>query len=498
MEGITLSSAVRNNLLSMQTTADMMAKTQNRLATGKKVNSALDNPTNFFTASALDSRASDLMRLQDSVSNAIQTIEAADNGIKAINKLVESAQATARQAYQSAKPAGVPANIQGDGIFSNADASGSVNDNPATIGAGEINFNVNGSDLLLTLDGSETLQEIANQISALDAFNMNSINFSQVGPPTKYNVDILETSGVNTITITSVSGTAFADLGLPSTVGPSVRTDGAFVDTSPAGTSATDISGLTGASTLDFNVDGNATSLVLTGSESMDDIASAISGIAGLTATVEQGIHQGEFFIDVQADPSVANFTSSGATSTTLGLNGSFNGGGFVESAVRQNLEAEYNALLTQIDQLTTDASYNGNNFLSGDNLKVIFNEQGTSSLTIKGVDTSSLGLGLSAVASGAFQSNSNLNTLLSDLDSAALTLRSNASTFGSSLSTVQARKDFTNNMINTLETGAANLTLADINKEGANLLALQTRQQLSTTALSMASQADQAVLRLF
>ena len=84
MESVTLSSAVRRNLLTMQGTADMMAKTQTRLATGKRVNSALDNPTNFFTASALNSRSSDLMRLQDSVGNAVQTIEAADNGIKAI------------------------------------------------------------------------------------------------------------------------------------------------------------------------------------------------------------------------------------------------------------------------------------------------------------------------------------------------------------------------------------------------------------------------------
>ncbi|MFK7791356.1 MAG: ABC transporter substrate-binding protein, partial [Devosiaceae bacterium] len=101
MSDVTLSSAVRSNLLSLQNTADMMSKTQERLATGLKVNSALDNPTNFFTASALNSRASDLARLLDGVSNATQTLEAADNGISAITKLVESAQATARQALQT-------------------------------------------------------------------------------------------------------------------------------------------------------------------------------------------------------------------------------------------------------------------------------------------------------------------------------------------------------------------------------------------------------------
>ena len=97
---ITLSSAVRNNLLSLQNTADLLGRTQERLATGLKVNSALDDPTAFFTASSLNSRAGDLSRLLDSVGNALQTIRAADDGLEAITALVESAQATARQALQ--------------------------------------------------------------------------------------------------------------------------------------------------------------------------------------------------------------------------------------------------------------------------------------------------------------------------------------------------------------------------------------------------------------
>ncbi|MDP1165780.1 flagellin N-terminal helical domain-containing protein, partial [Klebsiella pneumoniae] len=76
----------------------MMSQTQNRLATGKKVNSALDNPTNFFTSQNLNSRANELSSLLDGISNATKTLEAADNGIKGITKLVESAQSTARQA----------------------------------------------------------------------------------------------------------------------------------------------------------------------------------------------------------------------------------------------------------------------------------------------------------------------------------------------------------------------------------------------------------------
>ena len=100
MSDITLSKAVRSNLLSLQNTADLMASTQNRLATGKKVNSALDNPVNFFTASSLNSRAGDMNALLDDMANGIQTLEAADNGLTAITKTLESMQSTLRQARQ--------------------------------------------------------------------------------------------------------------------------------------------------------------------------------------------------------------------------------------------------------------------------------------------------------------------------------------------------------------------------------------------------------------
>src|SRR6218665_1578981 len=101
MSEITLSKAVRSNLLNLQSTANLLGKAQERLSSGLRVNSALDNPTNFFTAQGLNSRANDLSQLLDSVSNAVQTVAAADKGISAITKLVESAQATARQALQT-------------------------------------------------------------------------------------------------------------------------------------------------------------------------------------------------------------------------------------------------------------------------------------------------------------------------------------------------------------------------------------------------------------
>jgi flagellin-like hook-associated protein FlgL len=136
----------------------------------------------------------------------------------------------------------------------------------------------------------------------------------------------------------------------------------------------------------------------------------------------------------------------------------------------------------------------------------VQFNEDNTSTLSIKGVSMSSAGdLGVSSAtvadtstADNNFQTNAQIKTLQGQLDEALTTLRTQASKFGSNLAVVQTRQDFTKGMVDTLRNGADSLTLADPNEEGASLLALNTRAQLSSTALSLASQADQAVLRLF
>jgi flagellin-like hook-associated protein FlgL len=126
-------------------------------------------------------------------------------------------------------------------------------------------------------------------------------------------------------------------------------------------------------------------------------------------------------------------------------------------------------------------------------------NEGGSSSITIAAVDFTTGANGMNiGTATGNWATASDIGTATTDLSKALTTLRAQSQTFGSNLSTVQIRQDFTKSMINTLQVGSDALTLADTNEEGANLLALQTRQQLSTTALSLASQSSQAVLRLF
>jgi flagellin len=170
------------------------------------------------------------------------------------------------------------------------------------------------------------------------------------------------------------------------------------------------------------------------------------------------------------------------------------------DTATKASLSTQFNSLLTQIGQLAKDSGFNGVNLLGGNNLTIKLNEPGSSTVTVTAVDytnASAVPLNINAAA-GNWASSANITAASTDLSAAFITLLSKSQTLNSSLSTVQIRQDFTKSMINTLKSGSKNLTPADSNEEGANLLALQTRQQLSSTALSLAAQADQNVLRLF
>jgi flagellin-like hook-associated protein FlgL len=169
-------------------------------------------------------------------------------------------------------------------------------------------------------------------------------------------------------------------------------------------------------------------------------------------------------------------------------------------NSVRENLAVQFNDLKNQLDRLSDDASFNGINLLRGDNLKITFNESGNSFINVQTADgkgLNSASLKVQNLIGIDLDTDDGIDNLLSDIKLALSEVRSQASKFGSNLSIVQNRQQFTKQMINTLETGAANLTLADMNEEAANLLALQTRQSLSSSSLSLASQADQSVLQL-
>src|SRR5436190_604868 len=284
MSGIVLSASVRQNLLSLQSTAELLATTQNRLSTGKKVNTALDNPTNYFTAQGLDNRANDISNLLDGIGNGVQVLQAANTGLTSLQKLVDTAKSIANQVLQA--PAGY--------------------------------------------------------------------------------------SPKSTVT----------------------------------------------------------SAVALTGNSA--------------------------------------------------------------------NLVAQYNNVITQITTTAQDSSFNGINLLNGDDLKLTFNETGKSTLTIKGVTFNAAGLGLAPLVAGTdFLDSASAKATMAKITSASDALRTQASTLGSNLSIVQIRQDFSKNLINVLQTGSANLTLADTNEEAANSQALATRQSIAVSALALANQAQASVLQL-
>ena len=173
------------------------------------------------------------------------------------------------------------------------------------------------------------------------------------------------------------------------------------------------------------------------------------------------------------------------------------------DSTTAETLMAQFNTVRTQIDEMADDSGYKGVNLLGGTDvsLTVKFDELGVSKLGITGFDGSTEGLSIGEATgwvSGSSVVASQIEAAVIDLDDAKNTLRTESSKLANNLSIITARQEFTQGMINVLKDGAASLTNADMNEEGANMLMLQTRQSLGTTSLSLASQAAQAVLRLF
>jgi flagellin len=598
MSDITLSAGVRQNLLALQNVASQMSTTQNDLATGKKVNSAADNPESFFTSQALNDRAASLSSLLDSIGQATQTLTAADQGITSLTSLVESAKSIAIQAEQTAKGTVNYTNIIGtqalaaDQTRLAAATSVAAGDGSATAsvkGAYTINLtnltsSATGATLQLTdgtttttfeyLTGTNTVA--AGDVGFTDAASLKAdiaavYSGATVTGSTSLTIQASSVSdyttnytATGTASLTGLGGSTTATNGSVLTVADgshtatfryvnagAVAANGTFTNAASlvsavsaslvsSDVTATQSGGggliLTSAKSVTLTVGGSlATNYGISTNASTDNYNSTLAALTG-TLTVQVGSDAANSLVFGTGNGQISTATElttalDDITDITGSINSSNNvdfspqssaavtvGGaaavltalGFTPgttnptssvvtpSASRTNLQDQFNAILTQIDQLAGDASYNGVNLINGDNLKVVFNETDTSSLTIQGVTLNSAGLGLTAITGTGFQDNNNISNTLNTLNTALDTLRSQASTFGSNLTTVQTRQDFTNNLISTLQTGSDDLVLADSNQEGADMLALQTRQQLSITALSLSAQADQAVLKLF
>jgi flagellin len=383
MSAINLSAGVRSNLLSLQGTAGLLEQTQNRLATGKKVNGPLDDAAAFFTAQGLNSRANDLSSITQGMQNGMKTIDAASKGIDSISKTMETMIGQARQALQDPIEATRTDAITGPG------AGGTTFTVDITVGSADaINFDVTVAD-----DAGEVE---ANTQAIVDGINGNE-------------------------------------------------------DLQAAGVSA--------------ELEDNGTSYRI-----VNDSGETLEFAEGLSAV---------------ADLDPPEITDA-----------------------RQALMNSYNDLRTELDALAADSGYNGNNLLMGDALEVVFNEltgDDRTSFTVsaKQADGTAFGnvtadrLGGAEGDAATFTSNTNLESRIESLQSGVSELRSLSSQLGTAQTIVENRESFTKEMVNTLQAGADGLTLADMNEEAANNLALQTKQQLGQSALGLAIQNDQSVLQL-
>lgn len=533
MSGIVLSASVRQNLLSLQSTADLLATTQSRLSTGRKVNSALDNPTNFFTAQGLDNRASDIGNLLDGIGNGVQVLQAANTGITSLQKLVDSAKSIANQVLQSPTGYSTKSTVTSTAItgatasnllgtaYTNATVAGTavLNDNTGTA------VNITASTQLVGTAGAAS-DDLGTAITTGSVLTVNgkTITFD------------------NTATTSTQDAAGNFTIGIKSTSTLTVGTVLTAIDTITGAGTASTVSGgkltLSTGTTSDLTISGSGNVLAALGlsAGTTARVPPAISGqtltiaaTGGGTATsitfgtgtgqvstlngLNSALAANNLQASIDSTGVISITTTNDAASSTIGTLGgtAFTSTGPFHSAAiaapvadptsqtqRAGLVAQYNNVLAQINTTAQDASFNGVNLLNGDTLKLTFNETGKSTLSITGVTFNTAGLGISTLASGTdFLDNASANKVLTTLNAASSTLRSEASTLGSNLSVVQIRQDFNKNLINVLQTGSSNLTLADTNEEAANSQALSTRQSIAVSALSLANQSQQSVLQL-
>ncbi len=376
MADISLTASMRTNLLSLQNTQSLMDQTQERLSTGKKVNSAIDNPSSYYTARSLNNRAGDLNALLDSMGQGIQTIKAANEGIESITDFVEQAKALINTAR---------------------DTSASKDTEPS------------------------------------------------------------ESTGTFAAT-----GVASAEVEMTLTINGVAET----IEVNDAGTG-----------------------------EDIDDL------VTNLEAALQA--KSGTFVVEKTADGDQIKISNTDK-SVAWGLSGTINDLTFAADVKatqpndRTSAQDQYNEILKQIDMLAKDSGYKGVNLLQEEKLTVNFNEDRTSSLLVQGKNADVEGLKLPAGEDWDNADNVALDEALNLVDDAINTLRNWAAEFGNNYAILQSRENFTENLVNVLTEGADKLTLADMNEESANMLALQTRQQLAINSLSLASQAAQSVLQLF
>ncbi|MCO4055218.1 MAG: hypothetical protein HEQ16_14455 [Bosea sp.] len=428
MNDIVLSKGIRSNLISLQNASALQDMTQNRLSTGRKVNSALDDPLNYFQSETLTTRSKDLTRLLDNQGLGIKTIQAADNGLKAITRMVEQMQAGLRTALNTAAT-------------------------NAKLASGMDLINKRAVDYLTNsnLVGS-------SGVGAAGAFAAGATLELKFDVPPVPPATGAPTAGTFTITFTN-----------PMTAQDLVNQ----INSNTANNNTT-----TGERYINASIDAGGRLVI-------DNTTNGtLQLVLGGTGVPPNSL--GTLFGTFEPPLPTSTATDTGVIRATT-------------NPTRAKFAEQYNDLLTQITFAARDAGFNGTNLLYGQSLDMIFNEDATTRMVIRGVVFDSKGLGLSPSDTRRnMQSDTEINTGIARLGESIKLIRAQAATFGANNTVATTREAFTKEAVKLLKMGSDGLIVADLNEEGANLLALQTRQQLSTQALSLASQSDQAILRLF
>jgi flagellin-like hook-associated protein FlgL len=392
---ISLSAGMHGALMTLQSNQAAVQQAQLRLATGKRVGSALDNPNSYFRAQNLTSRASDLSNLMDDMTQASSVMQATSKGLDSVKSLIDAAK----------------------GLVGKANQSGQNN----------------------TLTGTLTTP-----------LKSTDLVVGGVG---------MTTAKLLTLTVGSGAATTTTTLSATTTVQNVID----------------DIN-----SNATLNPNGNGTAVK----------AALVGGNLQITSTNGKTVSLG-------SDDSSANLQKLLGAKTSEGTAVAAGGTAFVDTT-RKSMSSQFDDLLKQMDQTIRDASYGGVNLLQGQDLKVTFNESGTSSITVKSVNYTANGdLGI-ANSTNSFISNDDVDVATANLKKASDKIAAQAAIFASNQTVIQNRSTFTKTLVDTLNAGADSLTAADQNQESANLLALNTQQQLAQSTLSLASQANAAITRLF
>ena len=562
MSRISLTASMRSNLLSLQNISRQVSSTQNKLATGNKVNSAIDNPSSYYTARSLNNRADDLNALLDSMGQAVSTIKAATTALEAGADFLEQAAAVASQALEgllAAEGGEIPAGAVIVRTESDLRAALANSSNQEVVIAGDIALtskielaegqklsgiqaydNAQPAGRLVFDFSADTTASVGIELgdnSRLSSLNIeyqgntqdtsSAVNYA--GNQTVYLHDLnikgsgdRETAGIvieQPYCQAIISGNINMDLSgkyAYGIIGGDVKEDyhnvvqqaGSIINANLQG-----ISESLGVALANMELNGTLNVTVPTEDEiilayaildvptggrvnlsSTNTDAWAGKFAAGAVVMNPNGIYQTLNYMEGAFDPSSADFQRIGDYDPSLLAPAA------VLSAERDNpAQAEsflqYQQILRQYDSLIKDAAYKGINLLQTGKLNVKFNEKGSADLNVSGKDMSAAALGMQTTD---WQKQVDVAQSLAEISAALKSIRNFSAELGNNYSIITSRQDFTENLINILTEGADKLTLADMNEESANMLALQTRQQLAVNSLSLASQASQAVLKLF